>query len=179
MGDEAHVLDRDVEPLVHQLAEARLVALALGAGADDDIDNAVGMHRHLGALAGDAGRGVEVVGDGDAAQLATRGGRPRRAGKLFQSPERAAPSSWCDDSRRCRRSCRTRWCTETRCWRRDCGAGSRPGRSRARGTRGRSGAPSHTSLPDGRRCGRAASARCCSPRRGHGSARTESDRSSS
>ncbi len=81
MGEEAHLLDRHVEPLDDELGKARLVALALRARADHDVDVTVGLHRHLGALARDAGRGVEIIGDGDAAQLAAGAGVGAARGK--------------------------------------------------------------------------------------------------
>ena len=36
-------------------------------GADHELDPAVGLDRHLGALARNAGRGIDVIGDADAA----------------------------------------------------------------------------------------------------------------
>ena len=82
-------LDRHAQPFVHQLREARLVTLAVGDRADDDVDAAVRVDGDLGALARNAGRGVDVVGDADAAVLAAlarlalrRAGKPVPVGQL-------------------------------------------------------------------------------------------------
>ncbi len=79
-GDEAHAVERHAEPFGDQLRERRLVALALRHGADEDLDLALGQYRHLGLLARRAGRGVDIVGDADAAAFAARPrlGAPRR-----------------------------------------------------------------------------------------------------
>src|ERR1700739_197779 len=60
-GDEAGRLERHAEPFADELGEARLVALALGGDADDELDGVVGLHRDLGFLARHAGRDIDVV----------------------------------------------------------------------------------------------------------------------
>src|SRR6185436_2043257 len=65
--DDAHAVDGHPEPFVHELGEARLVALPIGDDADDEVHPAVGMHGYLAAFAWHAGRGVHVVGEADAA----------------------------------------------------------------------------------------------------------------
>ena len=55
---------------VIELREARLVALALRHDADDELDEAVGLHRDLGFLARHAGRDVDIIADADAAIFA-------------------------------------------------------------------------------------------------------------
>src|SRR5204863_7706576 len=73
-GDELDAVDRYAEPFGHQLREAGLVALALRGRADDDLHGAAHrafrLHRDLGLLARRAGRGVDVIGDTDAAAFA-------------------------------------------------------------------------------------------------------------
>src|SRR5712675_2380388 len=73
-GDQLDAVDRHAEPFGDQLREAGLVALALRRGADHNLDGAahraIRLHRDLGLLARRAGRGVDVIGDADAAALA-------------------------------------------------------------------------------------------------------------
>ena len=56
-GDEPHLVDRHAEPFVEQLREARLVALAVRDGADDDIDLAFRHARSISARS----RGMPVA----------------------------------------------------------------------------------------------------------------------
>jgi hypothetical protein len=89
-GNDAHAIERHAQPLRHQLGKGRLVTLAVGDDADHDIDAAVGMHRDLGALARDPGRGIDVVRDANAAATATgaRLGAPCREARPVAEPER-------------------------------------------------------------------------------------------
>ena len=66
-GDEPHTVERYAEPFGHQLRKAGFVALPVRHRADDDFDNALRQHRHFGAFARRAGRGIDVIGDADAA----------------------------------------------------------------------------------------------------------------
>ena len=88
------LLERHAEPFGDELGEARLVALAVGDGADHDVDAAVRVHGDLGALARDAGRGIDVVGDADAAALAApaRLRAARREARPVAQLERLGPS---------------------------------------------------------------------------------------
>ena len=86
-GDEPDAVERHAEPFGDQLREAGLVPLALRHGADRDLDDALGLHHHLGLLARRAGRGVDVVGDADAAAFAARlrlGAAGREAGPVAE-----------------------------------------------------------------------------------------------
>src|SRR6202040_4172800 len=74
VGDDTHVLDRHVVPLIDELREARLVALPLRRRADHDIDPAVSPYGHFGALARHPGRRIDIVGDRDAAMFAASAG---------------------------------------------------------------------------------------------------------
>src|SRR5690242_20555440 len=71
---ELHRIYRHAEPFGDQLRKARLVALPLGCRADDDFDRAADrafrLYGHLGLFARRAGRGVDIIGDPDAAVLA-------------------------------------------------------------------------------------------------------------
>ena len=58
------------EQVGRDLREARLVALAARLRADHDVDPAFRLHRDLGALPRRADRGLDVVGDAEAEQLA-------------------------------------------------------------------------------------------------------------
>src|SRR5436853_5018056 len=72
-GHQPHAIEWHAEPFGHELREAGLVPLTLRHGTDHDLDDAavsaLGLHRHLGLLARRAGRGVDVIGDADAAAL--------------------------------------------------------------------------------------------------------------
>src|SRR5262249_39571273 len=70
-GDDPHALDADLEPLRDELGEAGLVALPRRQRADHHVDLTVGLHRDLGALAGDAGVQLDVVGEADPTTAAT------------------------------------------------------------------------------------------------------------
>src|SRR5215472_4549925 len=50
-GDEPHAVNWNPQPLADQLCKAGLVPLAVGYGADDDLDDTVRKYRDLGAFA--------------------------------------------------------------------------------------------------------------------------------
>ncbi len=106
-GDQQHAVDRHAKPFADQLGKTGFVTLATGDRADDDLHGAFRLHGDLGPLARHAGRGIDVVGDADAAIFAAclrLGAARRKAGPLAQ-PHARAPSP--RDRRRCRRPCRT------------------------------------------------------------------------
>ena len=81
-------VDRHAEPFVDELREAGLVALALRQGADHDLDDAFRQHGDLGLLARRAGRGIDVIGDADAAIFAACLASARRAREAGPIAER-------------------------------------------------------------------------------------------
>ena len=128
------------------------------------------LHGDLGAFARHAGRGIDIVGDADAA---TSAAPLRLARGVPQSrPSRRAPARAPSprDRCRCRRPCRTDCGTASRLPAPGCAGAVRCGRSRTAAPPGRSAVPSRTSPRAGRSCDRAASARCWSASRRRGNA---------
>ena len=68
--DDADAFDRHVQQVRDHLREAGLVALAGRLGADDDVDAAFRLDGDAGLLLGRADRGLDVVGQPKAEQLA-------------------------------------------------------------------------------------------------------------
>ena len=92
--DDLDLADRNAEAFRHQLAEGRLVALAVAVRSREDLDGADRIDPDLGGFPqADAGAeaadrlrrrdaaGLDVAGDADAAQLAFGFGLGLAAGK--------------------------------------------------------------------------------------------------
>ena len=91
--DDLHLLDRHVEQVGHDLREARLVPLPARLGADHHVDAALRAHVDLRLLLGRADRGLDVVGEPEAEQLAALLGLAAAlASKPFQSAMSIAQS---------------------------------------------------------------------------------------
>ncbi len=93
--DHAHRLGRDPQHLVQDLGVAGLQALAVGHGADHQLDPAILGEAQLGRLLRDAKRRLEVAGEPLAAQpppgfaLGAPGGKARAVGKRQRLPHGA------------------------------------------------------------------------------------------
>src|ERR1035437_9585518 len=66
-GNQTDILNRNAEPFIDQLREARLVTLAVRYGADHQIEASVRVHGQLGPLSWNARCRIDVIGDADAA----------------------------------------------------------------------------------------------------------------
>ena len=65
-----HALERHLQQVRHDLRETRLMALPGRLGADDDVDAALGLDGDAGLFLGRADRGLDVIGEAEAEQLA-------------------------------------------------------------------------------------------------------------
>src|SRR5437868_5685920 len=73
-GYQSHAIVWYTQPFVDQLSKARFVALALRAGADNDLDHAFGFDGDFSPFTRHAGRCIDIVGNADAAAFAARRG---------------------------------------------------------------------------------------------------------
>ena len=80
--DDLHAFHRHVQQIGHDLREAGLMALAARLRADDDVDASFRTHGDPRLLVGRADRGLDVVREPAAEQLAALG---RRAPALLET----------------------------------------------------------------------------------------------
>ena len=80
-GYQPYAIQRHAQPLVDQLRETGFVPLPLRAGADNNLNHAFGFDGHFGPFSRLAGRGVDIVGDANAATFAQSRGRGTAGGE--------------------------------------------------------------------------------------------------